>query len=152
MKELAAIGPAGQGERSLRQLAVCNEMTASFGLTLSGEEITALALRHTEVLRETGRVEFGEGIWKKLAFAFCDSPHIPPREYAPTLGELMEMFYECKGDSGERISDDELIAYMKDAFDGPCQGSLDYLRGTLLAGWSRRLRGGEGEAGEEDEE
>lgn len=150
--DLLDLGPTGQGERSLQQLAASNEITAPFGIRLSGEEMTELAVRHAGALRDTGRIEFGEGIWKKLALAFCDSPFITPREYARVLGELMEMFYEFKGDSLEQVGDDEMIAFMKEAFDSRCQGSLEYLRGTLLEGWGRRLRGGGGDKEEENEE
>ncbi len=82
-----------QGEEQARQtsaaLARVNRRVEGHALTLQPQEIRALALRHQEVLRETGRVEFGEGVLPKLAFAFCDSPHISPAHYAAALDSLI---------------------------------------------------------------
>jgi hypothetical protein len=42
----------------------------------------------------------------------------------------------------DRIPDDELIGFMKDRFDGVCQGSLEYLSGTTLEELCRNTRYG----------
>ncbi|MPN09227.1 hypothetical protein SDC9_156516 [bioreactor metagenome] len=42
----------------------------------------------------------------------------------------------------ERISDDELIEFMKQVFDGKAQGSLEYLSGTSLEELCRNTRYG----------
>ena len=114
------------------QLRECNEITGKFGLVLSEQQIQTLIEKRFEVLKETGRIEFGEGILKKLIIAFCDSPYINQEEYEDTLLELQETFYYFKNESLDQISDDELIELMKEHFDTDCQGSLDYLRGTTL--------------------
>ena len=41
-----------------------------------------------EALKNTGRIEFDEGILKKLIEAFCDSPYIMQNNYEETLEEL----------------------------------------------------------------
>ncbi len=112
----------------------------SRGAATTPEEVRALALRHQEVLRETGRVEFGEGVLPKLAFAFCDSPHIHPEEYAAALDSLMTCFYYFKGELREQMGDDALIDAMKRYFDGVCQGSVEYLQGTLLEALAEAAR------------
>ena len=45
---------------------------------------------------------------------------------------MQDAFYYFKNESDDRISDDELIEYMKDTFDGKAQGSIEYLTGTSL--------------------
>lgn len=49
--------------------------------------------------------------------------------YVETLHELIEIFYFYKNETLDLISDDELIKFMKNSFDGKCQGSLELLSG-----------------------
>ena len=102
--------------------------------------------RRAAALRDTGRVEFGEGILPKLIYAFYDSPWLDPDHYADTLAELQDLFYYYKNESLGRLTDDALLAAMRKAFDGPAQGSLEYLGDTALDRLCRELRGGEGDA------
>ena len=110
----------------------CNEYTNQYGLLLSENQISNLLERRKETLKETGRIEFREGIVDKLIKEFCDSPYINKENYAETLYELIEIFYEYKNETMELIADDELIEFMKKSFDGICQGDLEYLSGTVM--------------------
>ena len=110
----------------------CNEYTSKYGLVLSDNQISNLLERRKETLKETGRIEFREGIIDKLIKEFCDSPYINKENYAETLYELIEIFYEYKNETMEIIADDELIEFMKKSFDGICQGDLEYLSGTVM--------------------
>lgn len=110
----------------------CNELTIKFGVSLSDEAIERLINKRFEVLKNTGRIEFDEGILKKLIEIFYDSPYIMQNNYEETLEELQDIFYFFKGEAMEQISDDELIEFMKRDFDGKCQGSIEYLSGTSL--------------------
>lgn len=120
----------------------CNELTIKFGVSLSDEAIERLINKRFEVLKNTGRIEFDEGILKKLIEAFCDSPYIMQNNYEETLEELQDIFYFFKGEAMEQISDDELIEFMKRDFDGKCQGSIEYLSGTSLEELCRGTRYG----------
>ena len=110
----------------------CNEYTKKYGLILSDNQINNLLERRRETLKETGRIEFREGIIDKLIKEFCDSPYINQENYATTLYELIEIFYEYKNETMDLITDDELIEFMKKSFDGICQGDLEYLSGTVM--------------------
>lgn len=114
-----------------------------FGLALCEAEVAALALAQARTLERTGRVEFGDGILPRLIDTFCDSPFIAPATYADTLEALTELFYYFKNEALEQLSDDELLLAMKQGFDGPGQGSIEYLRGTWLENLCRSLRQGE---------
>jgi hypothetical protein len=134
-----------QVSNSSSQVAVlkaANEYTAKFGLVLSDEETSLLLNERREVLKKEQRMEFGEGILPKLIFAFCDSPYIHQGNYVETLGRLQEIFYFYKNESLDEYTDDELVEAMKELFDGPCQGSLDYLEDTGLQRLARRARYG----------
>lgn len=125
-----------------QELRHCNDLTVRFGLTLSEKQIQSLVERRFGALRDTGRIEFGEGILKKLIYAFCDSPYISQENYEDAIIELQDSFYYFKNESNDLISDDELIEYMKRMFDGKAQGSLDYLSGTSLEDLCRNTRYG----------
>ena len=110
----------------------CNEYINKYGLVLSDNQISNLLERRKEILKETGRIEFREGIIDKLIKEFCDSPYINQENYAKTLYELIEIFYEYKNETMDLITDDELIEFMKKSFDGIAGGDLEYLSGTVM--------------------
>lgn len=147
-KWLEAVNDSMQLER----IRKANDYTKKFGLSLSEEEGALLLRERREVLRNQERVEFGEGILPKLIYAFCDSPYIYQDNYVETMGRLQDIFYFYKNESLDEYTDDELIDFMKEQFDGPCQGSLDYLEDTRLETFARRARFGRGLYEEEDEE
>ena len=109
-----------------------NQYTQRFGLMLSEQEAELLVKEQTEVLKEQQRIEFGKGVLEKLIFAFCDSNFISHDNYAETIQRLQEIFYLYKNESMDELTDDELVEFMREAFDGKCQGSLDYLEDTCL--------------------
>lgn len=118
--------------QTISNLRACNEFTTRFGIALTEEMIISLTNKRFESLKEMGRIEFGQGILKELIFAFCDSPFITQDTFEETIIQLQEIFYYFKTEAMELISDDELIDYMKECFDGKCEGSLEYLSGTSL--------------------
>ena len=129
-----------------KQLAMeikkCNEITMKYGVTLSDTQIENLINKRFESLKNTGRIEFGDGILKELIEAFCDSPYIIQENYEETLEELQDIFYFFKGEDMDQIGDDELIEFMKEYFNGECQGSIEYLSGTNLEELCRDTRYG----------
>ena len=136
MRKLAEM----QKSHALAELRECNDLIQSYGLSLSEPQMAELVEARFNALRETGRVEFGQGILEKLMKAFCDSPYLTQENYLETLFELQDSFYYFKNESQDLFSDDELIAFMKRYFDGFCQGSLDCLSGTSLEELCRRAR------------
>lgn len=124
----------------IQKLVETNEMTRTFGLALTEEDAKLLAERRVETLKEQQRVEFGDGILPRLIFAFCDSPYIDQENYVDTISRLQEIFYLYKNESMDELTDDELIELMKDAFDGECEGSLEYLEETALEDFARSIR------------
>ncbi len=148
MSEPFAVTLARSQELALRTaLRGSNAVSEKYGLTLTEPEIRALSEARQEALRYEGRVEIGEGVLPKLAFAFCDSPHIAPEAYASTLRELMELFYAFQNDAEDAFSDDELIEAMRRVFDGRAQGSLRYLENLTPGDLWRAL---EGDAGQDE--
>lgn len=131
-----------QKKQLVMEIKKCNEMTLKYGVKLSDTQIENLINKRFESLKNTGRVEFGNGVLKELIEAFCDSPYIIQENYEEILEELQDIFYFFKGEAMEQIADDELIEFMKEYFNGQCQGSIEYLSGTNLEELCRNTRYG----------
>lgn len=119
-----------------------NEKSEQHCLALTSADATALMQTRTEALNANGRIEVGSATISKLIDAFCDSAYINQRDYATTLHELIDIFYYTKSETLDLISDDELIAFMKEAFEYRCMGSLELLYGRELNKLAENLRFG----------
>ena len=139
---LMLFGGQAMAQYALRDILRCNEETEAYGLVLTREQALELVETRNISLKDAGRVELGEGVIGKLIRAFCDSPYLAPRNYAATLHSLVEIFYAYKNETLDRLSDDELIGYMRSWFDMPCQGSIEFLAGTVLDWFAREIRRG----------
>ncbi len=128
-----------QAENEIMQ---CNEITEKFGLRLTQKQASELITVRELVLSANGRIEFGGGAVDKLIREFCDSPFISMHNYEEVLHDLVEIFYSYKNETLDQISDEELIQFMKHAFDGVCHGSVELLSERELAKMARALRDG----------
>ena len=128
------------GQNQVQKVMDMNQKTERFGLSLTQEDAELLVERKMECLKEQQRVEFGETILSKLIDTFCDSPYISQNDYVDTISGLQELFYLYKNESLDVLTDDELLEFMKEAFDGKCQGSLEYLEETVLEEFARNIR------------
>ena len=129
-------------KQAVGEVIKCNDYTEQFGLVLTQAQAIELVETRSLSLRDNGRIEFGGGVIDKIIKEFCDSPYISMHNYAATLHELIETFYYYKNETLDLISDDDLIKFMKSAFDGVCQGSIDLLSGRELYRLARNLRFG----------
>lgn len=86
-----------------------------------------LTRRRAEALRDTGRVELGGGALPMLIRAFCSSPYLWQENYGETLAELQDLFYALKNECQDLLSDSELAGFLRRLYDGPAQGSLEWL-------------------------
>ena len=128
-----------QPQETVRALAEVNRRTARYGLTLTAEQLSALAEARGRALRDTGRVELGAGILPRLMETFCDSPYLHQTDYAETLEALQAVFYRCKNEAGDLTPDGDILKLLRRAFDR-AGGSTDYLEGHSLAELVQWLR------------
>lgn len=129
-------------QKQMDELMACNNYTKQFGIQLSEKDAIELMQERRENLIRQERIEFGDGIITKLIFTFCDSPYIYQDNFVDTIERLQETFYLYKNESLDELTDAELIEYMKEQFDGKCQGDLDYLEDTALEAFARKIRCG----------
>jgi hypothetical protein len=126
----------------LQKVIDCNQYTKKFGVSFTEEDAILLMESRKNSLKKQERIEFGEGILTKLIYSFCDSPYVYQDNYVDTIESLQDIFYLYKNESLDELTDDELIEYMKDKFEGECQGSLEHLEDTCLEKFARGIRKG----------
>ncbi|GFI08057.1 hypothetical protein IMSAGC007_00501 [Lachnospiraceae bacterium] len=131
-----------QQKNQLAKILETNEMTARYGLVLTQQDAELLAAERSRVLKRERRVEFGPGILPKVIEQFCDSDFIDQNNYVDTLLRLQEIFYLYKNEMQDEISDEELLHFMKEQFEGVCFGDLGYLEGTCLQIFAEAVRAG----------
>ena len=139
--ELFEIMLAQQQKQELARVLECNKKTEQYGLALSEVEANNLMLSRKASLADSQRVEFGEGILPKLIYYFCDSQYINQDNYADTLDQLQDIFYQYKNETQDELNDDELLDFMRQQFDDVCYGDIDYLANTCLERFARAVRG-----------
>jgi len=156
--ELIRISSSLIQEQAVSEIEKCNDLTSRFGLVLSHNDAIELVETRSLSLKNNGRIEFGGGVINIILNEFCDSPYITMYNYAGTIHDLVEMFYYYKNETLDLMSDEDLIKFMRNSFDGTCRGSLELLSGRELARMARDLRYGyypeylENEECEEDED
>ena len=139
---LASISGAMMEQQVTDKILACNQDTSQYGLVLTPQQAIALAHTRTSSLMDAKRIEFNGGIIDKLIRAFCDSPYLSKENYEDTLHELIGMFYDFKNDTWDAVTDDELISFMKKAFNGRCRGSLELLSSEALPQLSKHIHSG----------
>lgn len=125
-----------------KQMLETNHYTKTYGLVLRKEDAALLAQERADVLRKEQRVEFGQGILPKIIYTFCDSAYLYQDNYCESLARLQEIFYLYKNEMLDEITDDELLAFMREQFENVCFGDFGYLEGTCLDIFAQAVRAG----------
>ncbi|NCB92478.1 MAG: hypothetical protein EOM40_07880 [Clostridia bacterium] len=134
---------AKRTDHELQLIEKCNEQTQQFGITLAPDEAKELIISRNESLKKYHRIELGPGILDKLIYTFCDSQYLDQDNYSSTLMELQDIFYKFKNESGDKLTDEELLNFMKEQFETVCCGDVDYLEGTCLERFASAIRTGQ---------
>jgi hypothetical protein len=125
---------------AVNEVLECNARTACYNLCITEQQAVELVELRSQNLRDNGRVELGGGVIDKLIDAFCASAYLMQDNYAETIHELMEIFYYYKNETLDLLSDDDLIDYMKQSYEGICQSSTELLKGRELDTLARWVR------------
>lgn len=103
-----------------------NELLELKEIKLTEKQKLELIENKNQNLKNLGRVEFGESILKKIIKKFIDSPYIDEDDIVFELSELTNIFYLYRSEIN-KLSDDEIIEYMKESFNEIYNGSLELL-------------------------
>lgn len=126
----------------LGQLRETNRYSEKYGLYLSEEDAELLLAEKRNILKAEQRVEFGASVLPKIIEAFCDSDFVTQDNYMDTLIRLQEIFFLYKNEMQDEITDEELLHFMREQFDGVCFGDLSYLESTCLEIFAEAVRAG----------
>jgi hypothetical protein len=137
---------------SISDILEVNGTTAQTGLVFLPRQAAALLKARDLALEGSGRLELGGGMVKKLILAFYDSPFFQNGQAVETLESLLEIFYQLKNETFDTLGDDELIAFLRNRFDGECRGSMELLRDAAFHHLSRVIHGAAKDDGETEEE
>ncbi len=118
---------------ALKQMFELNEITKKFGLTLTKKQIINLIDNRNTILKDLGRIEIGSGILDKIVYEFYDSPYIDKYNYLETLEELTYIFYQYQIEFEYKLTDEQILKYLKKCFNGECAGSLELLKELKLS-------------------
>ncbi len=117
-----------------------NRRSSDHNLQLSHQEALELIASKNQSLAALGRIEPGSEAILSIINAFFDSPYMHPKNYADTLGELLEIFYYMKNETEDHLSDQKLLQIMKELFNTTSRGSLELLKDRDLAVFVRIFR------------
>jgi len=140
--KLAEFSTSIAQKQAENEIVKCNEFTEDYGLVLTNSQAIELVETRSFALGANGRIEFGGGVIDKIIKEFCDSPYISMSNYADTLHELIKIFYYYKNETLDLLSDDDLIEFMKESFNGVCRGSIEILADRELEKMANNLRYG----------
>lgn len=119
-------------QQNIEEILAFNNQSAQYGLTMTTQQAIALTESCKDSLKRNRRIELNGNIIIRLISSFCDSPYISQQDYEETLHELIDLFYDFKNDTWDMITDNELIEFMKEAFNSNCCGSCEMLAEELM--------------------
>lgn len=105
-----------------------NEKSAEYGLTLSEADTIMLINCGNEIIKMQERIEFGKSITTLIIEKFMSSGYISQYDYANTIAELLNVFYEAKEESNDILTDEEVIDAMVYYFENISNGSIELLK------------------------
>ena len=133
---------------SVSDILDVNEATAQTGLIFTPQQAVTLLQARDDALSDSGRLELGSGMVKRLILAFSESPFFQNGQAVDILSELMDLFYHLKNETFDLLSDSELLCFLRELYDGECRGSLALLRDAAINRLARVIHG----APQEDKE
>lgn len=112
--------------------ALCIRRLESFGLVLTDAALEALQAGRVAALHDTGRVELGCGILPQLVDAFCDCPDLTQDHLTEELLVLQDIFYHWKSEAGDCVPDEEILAFLRRAYDERGRSGAEALAGFTM--------------------
>jgi len=137
------LSQAGLSERKLADDLAALSSYSRGGLVITPQIAGELAASRREALERNARTELRADAIVRLVRAFMDSAFIPQDELSYVLGELIDLFYYIKTETGGALSDDELISEMYAVFNGMCGGDIEDMQSRGLEKILRRTNWGD---------
>ncbi len=107
-----------------KELMLLGDKTAEYGITLSEKDCVDIAECRFESLRENERIEVGLGATQRIIEEFCDSAYVSQINFRETVEGLLECFYMIKTETYDKVSDDEVLEFLKYLFEYEAGGDV----------------------------
>lgn len=127
---------------TLKNLSELNELTLKYGLKLTDKEINNLIDHKNNILKEIGRVEILDNTLENLIYEFCDSNYIDSENYYQTLYDLTNIFYTYQNEFCYKLTDEQIIKYLKMNFENNCASSIELLESVYFEDLKNKLSNG----------
>lgn len=128
--------------KCLKDILLLNEVTSKKGLVLEEKQIFELINYKNDVLKESGRIEISP-ILDKIIYEFYNSPYVDEENYLLTIEQLTETFYLYQKEFDNKLTDEEIIRYLKENFNNNCAGSITLLESDAMEELKSLLLSGE---------
>lgn len=116
-----------ESQKEISKIIECNEFLEKYGLKITPEDVKVIIEKRNEALKKSGRIETSNEIVSRLIKEFCDSSYISNENFLETINELIEAFYYYKTETKNKISDEELIKFMREHYEKTVNGDISYL-------------------------
>lgn len=120
-----------------------NEVIGQYALQLSEADAKMIAAVDLDSIRDNDRIQFAKSAVLKIIARFSQSSYISQSDFALTIAELTEIFYQVKEESLDGLTDDEVIDVMFHFFEKKSGGDLELLANRDMEALVRCLRNGE---------
>jgi len=122
----------GEDKNFIKDLVDLNAKANNYGLTITENIAREISVHRQAALIENERVELKSDAITRLTSAFLQTRYINQEDFAETMGEIINLFYYIKNETGFFFTDDELIKEMLKVFTETCFGSLELMQGKGL--------------------
>lgn len=126
----------------LNEIIELNEIIFKKGLYLS--ELDAQELMETKLttLNNLGRIEINQEIVCEIICEFYDSPYIDKYNYLLEFKELIRVFYYYQSILWTKLTDEQILKYLKECFDGEAAGNIELLYEPCLNNLIEKIESG----------
>ncbi len=128
--------------KCLKDILLLNEVTSKKGLVLEEKQILELINYKNDILKEKGRIEIIP-ILDKIIYEFYNSPYVDEENYLLIIEQLTETFYLYQEEFDNKLTDEEIIRYLKENFNNNCAGSVTLLENDAMEELKHFLLSGE---------
>ncbi len=115
----------------IKKVLSVNDITSERNLVLTKKQAIQLIENKNLLLKQLNRFEIYNNV-NYLIQNFYKSSFIDCDNYYEIVNALIETFYLYQSEFDNFLNDDEIIDYIKNSFDGVCEGSIEILQDFCL--------------------
>ena len=121
-----------ENQKLINNLIDLNSKANKYDLMITESIAREIAVYRSTALIENERFEINSNAVSRLTSAFLESRYIEQKDFADTIGEIINIFYHIKNETDNEISDDDLISEMLKVFTETCFGSIEIMQSKGL--------------------